>query len=35
MAGFIIGRRLQVLAAAATVVVLTLNVVLLLQNFAS
>jgi manganese transport protein len=33
MAGFAIGRGVQVLAAAATVVVLGLNVILLLQSF--
>jgi manganese transport protein len=35
MAGFAIGRRMQALAAAATVVVLALNVILLLQSFAN
>jgi manganese transport protein len=34
MAGFAIGRSTQALAAAATVVVLALNVILLLQSFA-
>jgi manganese transport protein len=33
MAGFAIGRPMQVLAAAATAVVLVLNVILLLQSF--
>jgi manganese transport protein len=33
MAGFAIGRGIQVLAAAATVVVLVLNAILLLQSF--
>ncbi len=35
MAGFAIGRRTQALAAIATVVVLVLNVILLLQSFAN
>jgi manganese transport protein len=35
MSGFAVGRGMQVLAAAATVVVLALNMILLLQNFAS
>jgi manganese transport protein len=35
MAGFAIGRRMQVIAAAATVTVLALNVILLLQTFAN
>jgi manganese transport protein len=33
MAGFAIGRGTQALAATATVVVLALNVILLLQSF--
>jgi manganese transport protein len=35
MAEFAIGRRTQVVAAAATVIVLALNTILLLQSFAN
>ncbi len=35
MGAFAIGRRLQAVAAAATVIVLGLNVILLLQTFAN
>jgi manganese transport protein len=34
MAGFVIGRKVRVLAGVATVAVLVLNLILLLQNFA-